>query len=153
MDISVRQMKDSDYEAVHHIDILTQKQYLGDEFDHLSEEEQEKHLFSRKSEFLINVNTGFCFVAEDEGKIIGFLLAHETLPFHGKLYIRYVGLDPKYQGKGLGVLMCNELVKKAYENNIEQITALINLDNPQSLKLCEKVGFIIKDRKEAVLEL
>ena len=146
-------MKDSDYEAVHHIDILTQKQYLGDEFDHLNEAEQEKHLVSRKSEFLINVNTGFCFVVEDEAKVIGFLLAHETLPFHGNLYIRYVGLDPEYQGRGLGVLMYNELVKKAKENKIEQITALINLDNPQSLKLCEKVGFKIKDRKEAILEL
>src|SRR3990167_1907687 len=105
MNISVRQMTLDDYEPVHQVDVLTQRQYLGQKFDELSPQEQEKHLVSRKSEFKINVDTGYSFVAEDNGQIIGFLLAYETLPFIGIIYIHYIGLNPKYQGKEIGLLL------------------------------------------------
>lgn len=153
MNISVRPMVIDDYDSVHKVDILTQRQYLSQEFDELSPEEQDEHLISRKTEFRTNVETGYCFVAEDDGQIVGFLLSHETLPFPGTLYIRYIGLDPKYQGKGIGMLLYEKLIEKAKQKHIKQINALINLDNPQSIKLHEKSGFSIKDRKEAVLEL
>jgi len=153
MSISVRLMAIDDYEAVHKVDILTQKQYLGQKFDELNLEEQEKHLVSRKTEFQINVGTGYCFVAEDDGQIIGFLLAYETLPFTGTLCIRYVGLNPEYQGMGIGLLVYEKLIEKAKQKQIKEIRALINLDNPRSIGLHEKAGFRISDRKEAVIEL
>lgn len=153
MNITVRLMDNKDYNAVHQIDILTQRQYLGTNFDDMNEEEQEKHLVSRKSEFAINVNTGYCFVSENDETIIGFLLAYETLPLHGTLYVSYIAIDPAYQGKGIGILMYRKLIEKAKQSDIKKICALINLDNPQSLKLCEKLGFKIQDRKEAIIEL
>lgn len=143
-----------DYEPVHQVDILTQRQYLGQKFDELSPEEQDKHhLVSRKSEFQINVDTGYCFVAEDNGQIIGFLLSYETLPFHGILGINYIGLNPKYQNKGVGLLLYEKLVEKAKQKGINKIKTHINLDNPKSIRLHEKAGFKLKDRKEAILEL
>lgn len=153
MNITIRPMAITDYKGVNQVDIATQKQYLGNEFDVMSKNEKQKHLVSRKSEFLINVNTGFCFVAEDNGKIVGFLLAHEALPFHGTLYIRYIGLIPDYQGKGIGLLLYQTLIEKAKQTGIKKIWGLINIDNPQSARLCEKAGFALKDRKEAILEL
>ena len=153
MNISVRPMSVDDYKSVHKVDILTQRQYLGAKFDELSTEEQDKHLVSRKSEFQTNVDTGYCFVAEDDGEIIGFLLSYETLPFRGTLYIHYIGLNPEYQGKGVGFLLYKKIIDKAKEKQIKEIRALINLDNPKSIKLHEKLGFKLSDRKEAVLEL
>jgi L-amino acid N-acyltransferase YncA len=153
MEITVRSMVDSDYEQVHKVDVLTQKQYLGEKFGQMSEEEQDSHLVSRKSEFDTNVGTGYCFVAEYEGEIIGFILAHETLPFHGTLYIRYIGISPSLQGKEIGLLLYDKLVEKARQTGIKEIRALINTDNPRSIKLHEKAGFSLIDRKEALIKL
>ena len=153
MNIKVRPMTVNDYEQVRDVDISTQRQYLGKKFDEMSEEEQNSHLVSRKSEFQINVDTGYCFVAENEKGVVGFVLAHETLPFRGKLYIRYIGIEPAVQGQGIGKLLYKKLIEDAKQANIKEIVGLVNLDNPNSIKLFGKVGFKLKDRKEAVLEL
>jgi L-amino acid N-acyltransferase YncA len=143
-----------DYEQVHNVDILTQRQYLGVKFDRMIEEEKDSHLVSRKSEFQINVDTGYCFVAEDEKKsIVGFVLAHETLPFHGKLYIRYIGVKPEIQGQGIGELLYKKLIEKAQQTSIKEVVGLVNNDNPHSIRLFEKAGFKLNDRKQAILEL
>lgn len=150
-DIIVRQLTKQDYDEVRKVDILTQKQYLKEKWDSLSNTEKEKHLISRKNEFIINVNSGYCFVAILNNKIIGFLFAYETQPFLGNIYVRYIGIDTKYQGRSVGLLLYKELIKKARKNNIKRITALINLDNPNSMKLHKKAGFNLRDRKQADL--
>jgi len=153
MDVTVRPMTMGDYSQVHKMDVLTQQQYLGNKFNKMTTEEQETHLVSRKSEFAINVDTGFCFVADFNGGIIGFILAHKTLPFHGTLFIRYIGINPAYQGKGVGLLLFKRVIEKAKENDINIIQSLINTDNPPSIKLHKKAGFKLNLRKQAVLEL
>lgn len=153
MNITTRRMKTSDYEAVRHIDILTQKQYLGQDFESMNQEEQEDHLVSRKSEFQINLTTGYCFVAEEDNKIIGFLLAYETLPFRGTVYVNYIGIHPENQGQGIGSLLYDALIDKTRQNGLKKIKALINIDNPKSIRLHQKTGFSLSDCKEAVLNL
>jgi len=149
--IVIRQLTKQDYKEVHKVDILTQKQYLGVKWNNLSNTEKEKHLVSRKNEFDINVSSGYGFVASLNNEIIGFILAYETKPFLGNIYIRYIGINTKYQGYGVGLLLYKELIKKARKNNIKRITALINLDNPNSVKMHKKAGFTLRDRKQADL--
>lgn len=151
--VVIRPLVKQDYVGVRLVDILTQKQYLGIKWNRLSDKEKDELLISRKSEFNINVNSEYCFVASLDNKIIGFILAHATQPFAGNIYIRYIGINPKYQGRGVGLLLYNELIRKAKKNKIKKINALINLDNPKSIRLHQKAGFVLKDRKEAVLEL
>lgn len=151
--VIVRKLKKQDYKGVRRVDIVTQKQYLGKKWNDLSSTEKDKHLVSRKSEFDINLNSGYCFVAILNNEIIGFILAYETLPFLGNIYIRYIGINTEYQGRGIGLILYQELIKKARKNKIKKITALINLDNPNSIKLHKKVGFDLKDRKQADLNL
>ena len=146
-------MKMSDYSQVHEVDILTQQQYLGNKFIEMKTKERETHLVSRKSEFAINVDTGYCFVAENSGQVVGFILAYETLPFHGTLFIHYIGINPTYQGKGIGFVLFKRIIEKSKKNNISAIQSLINIDNPPSVKLHEKAGFKISLRKQAILEL
>lgn len=151
--IVVRKLAKQDYEQVRNVDILTQKQYLGTKWNKLTDTEKEKCLVSRKNEYDSNVHSGYCFVASLNHKIIGFILAYETQPFLGNIYIRYIGINTKYQGRGIGFLLYKKLIKIARKNNIKRITALINLDNPNSLNLHVKSGFLLKDRKEATLNL
>lgn len=153
MNIAIRLMKMSDYSQVNNVDVLTQQQYLGKTFNEMTPKEQETHLVSRKSGFALNVATGYCFVAETNEEIVGFILAYETLPFHGTISIRYIGVNPKYQGKGIGLLLIKKIIEKAKENNIGVIRSLINTDNQPSIKLHKNAGFAIRLREEAVLEL
>ena len=151
--IVVRAVQLEDYSGVRRVDELTQRQYRGAAWDQLSEEAKEPYLVSRPSEFAINVETGYGFVALREDEVVGFVFAHETLPFPGDLSIRSVGVDPAYQGTGIGLLLYAQLIEHAKQQAIKSITALINLDNPPSMKLHQKAGFWLRDRKEAVLNL
>ena len=151
--INIREMKADDYPGVRAVDELTQRQYLGSQWDHLTRTEKDVHLQSRQSEFELNLQTGYCFVAVMNETVIGFVLAHETLPFRDMVYIRYVAIHPDYQGGGIGSLLYQVAIDKARQNGIEKISALINLDNSKSIKLHEKLGFELIDRKEAILSL
>lgn len=150
---NVREMKQEDYRGVRLVDERTQRQYLGSQWDRLSEGEKETHLKSRLSEFEVNLDTGYCFVALINKKVVGFVFANETRPFRGKLYIRHIAVHPDYQGQGIGLLLYKKLIKKTKRTQIGEIVALINTDNPQSIKLHEKAGFILKDRKETILKV
>ena len=63
------------------------------------------------------------------------------------------GVSPKTQGKDIGLLLYQKLIKKAKQAGIKKIWSLINIDNPQSMKLHEKIGFKLNDRKEAILDM
>lgn len=151
--IIIRKLKLTDYSGVRQVDELTQSQYLGEKWEKFSLNEKERHLVSRKKEFKINFQTGYSLVATMNKKIIGFLLAHETLPFHGTLYIHHIAIEPNFQGKGVGGLLYKKLIKLAKLSKIKNITALINTDNPKSIKLHKKLGFKLQDRKEAILKV
>lgn len=153
MQINTRLMSISDFEQVQEIDILTQVQYLGNKFNDFSPEEKKKHLVSRQEDFEINVETKLCCVAEDNNTVIGFLFAHQLLPLKDFIFVRYIAVHPQYQDKGVGSLLYAELIKNAKKKKVKQIRSLINLDNQKSIKLHEKLGFELCDRKEAILNL
>lgn len=154
MGLHIRPLSVKDYEQVRKLDLEEQRRYLGQKFYLLSPEEQEKHLVvSQKPEFQISVDTGYCFVAEENERIIGILFAYEKLPFRGHLFVQYVCIDPDYQRRGVATLLYKNLIEKAKENYIQTIQGLINLDNAKSIAFHEKVGFKIRDQKEAILYL
>lgn len=151
--INIRAMQSDDYLGVRAIDELTQRQYLGALWDQLLEGEQQAHLQSRQSEFDLNLQTGYCFVGIANAMVVGFVLAHEILPFRNTVYIRHIAIHPAYQGNGIGPLLYKAVIGKARERGMEKIATLINLDNPRSMKLHAKMGFDLIDRKEAILSL
>jgi ribosomal protein S18 acetylase RimI-like enzyme len=151
--INIREMALDDYVGVRAVDELTQRQFLGASWDMLEETAKEAHLKSRRSEFELNLATGYCFVGLLGESVVGFVLALETLPFRGTLYIRHIAVHPAYQGSGVGTSLYRTLVAKARRSGIRKITALINLDNLESIKLHEKLGFELIERKQAFLVL
>lgn len=74
-----------------------------------------------------------------------------TLPFEDKVYIKHIAIDPALQGRGIGVFLYGKLIEKVKKNSVREIVALINLDNPKSIRLHEKLEFDLKDRKQACL--
>ena len=87
--IVIRELTFKDINGVRIIDVLTQKEYLGEQWDLLSDEEKETFLKSRKSEFMLNCKTGYSFVANKDSCIVGFLFAYENVPYKDEIFIRY----------------------------------------------------------------
>ena len=142
----VRPIEVTDYKDLKEIDILTQIQYLGQEkWDRLSREEKETHLVIQQPDYDGFAKSGYSLLAESEGKILGFILAFETVQVHQELYCKYIAVNPSCQGQGIGVMLFKNLIDIAKKNNIKKIWSLINPDNPNSIKAHLKVGFKLND--------
>lgn len=151
---TIRLMKKADYPFVRIIDDLTQLQYRGESWQRLTNSEKELDLVINKKQFDVNLSTGYSLVAiKTDKKIIGFLLAYETFPFKGTIHVRHIAILPEYQGKGIGKLFYIKLIKIAKKHDIKEIQALINTDNPRSIKMHKDAGFKIDERKEATYAL
>jgi len=146
-------MESTDYSGVMDVDILTQKQYLGEKWNNLTKQERKECLVARKPYFNEYLREAYSFVAKLDDQTIGFLLAKKVNPYKNKLYIEYVAIDPKLQGKGIGLMLYKSLIKKARKTDVSVIEAVINIDNPNSIILHEKAGFTLQDRKVATLKL
>ncbi|MEX2738672.1 MAG: N-acetyltransferase family protein [Candidatus Wukongarchaeota archaeon] len=152
-DSIVRKLQFKDIDGVRNVDGLTQRRYRGKEWDTFSEEEKEKFMKSRKNEFEINCKSVFSFVAVKDGEIVGFLFAHENLPFKDGIVVRHIAVHPNFQKKGIGKKMYGALIDKAKKEGKKTISSSINPDNMPSIKLHKQVGFRVTDWKHASLEL
>ncbi|MCW4012625.1 MAG: GNAT family N-acetyltransferase [Candidatus Bathyarchaeota archaeon] len=48
------------------------------------------------------------FVAEEEGRLAGFVWVHTHGAFLAAPYLRFIAVDPEYQGRGVGTLLLKE---------------------------------------------
>ena len=152
-ELRIRKLESKDFSQVREIDDLTLRAYVGDKWDKYSEKKKETLRKSRESEFDINVKTGYSLVAEQSSRIVGFILACETLPFKGTVYIRHIAVHPDFQSQGIGEKLLRSLIDKAKKNEIDKIWSGISVDNLSSIRLHEKAGFRLVDRKIAYLNI
>jgi L-amino acid N-acyltransferase YncA len=98
------------------------------------------------------VRAGTSFVAEEKGKVIGYV-ASQTMPsLHGvtkTLWIEYIVVQQGFRRRKIGLALLSKLLDYAKQNGIDEIYATINPDNPASIQLALKAGFDVKDWKIA----
>lgn len=59
-----------------------------------------------------------------------------------------IAVTEKYLGMGLGVIMMNQLITFAKQNGVKQIKLSVDNDNTSAIKLYEKLGFKLTEKKE-----
>ncbi|MBZ4035555.1 GNAT family N-acetyltransferase [Flavobacterium sp. 17A] len=117
-----------------------------------------------------------CFVAEENNEIIGavniykggdieelrnpiieYVRKHYNPEFdpefetrEGEYYIDSLGVNPKYQGKGIGSQLLQFLIDKYVHKNKEVLGLLVEEDNPSAKKLYLKLGFKVVGSKTLV---
>lgn len=69
----------------------------------------------------------------------------ETQP--GEYYIDCIGVNPDYQGKGIGSKMLQFLIDEYVHKKNETLGLLVDKDNPNAKKLYLKLGFKIVGKK------
>ena len=155
----VRLLQEKDFEAFKRLFDEAYSEYL--EFlRHRSHEQfleavEEKEEVTREG-FDFYVQTGTCFVAEEEGKVVGYV-ASQTMPsLHGvnkTLWIEYIVVQQRLRRRKIGLALLKKLLDYASQTRIDEIYATINPDNPASIQLALKAGFDVKDWKIATYNI
>jgi L-amino acid N-acyltransferase YncA len=123
--------------------------YFGDEWDMLDNKKKESVLKSNRREFGTNCESRYSFVSLLDEKIVGFIFAHEDLPFKDSILIRHIAVHPEYQRIGIGESLFNAVISQAKKEEKKSIKSSINPDNQSSIILHEKMGFEVSDWKQA----
>lgn len=151
MIIDVRPMSSKDYLEIREVDISTQKQYLKKQWKIFSAEERKRHLITCGKMFNMYSTSGFSLVATVDKKIVGFLLAYQSN--FKEVFIKCIAVKPDMQHKGIGTKLLVYLEKLSKKKDIIEIISFINIDNPVSLHLHEKLRYKFEIRIEAKKKL
>jgi len=159
MALIVRPMNNEDYEPYKKLFEEAYSEYLESLRLNNPQQYKKEKLEKRKvtqARFSFYLKTGSSFVAEDKGKVIGYI-ASQTISymrgFDKLLWIEYVVVKIERRRRGVGTALLNKLIEYAKHNSINQIYTTINPDNKASIKLHQKVGFNVKSWKVASLPI
>ncbi len=92
----------------------------------------------------INRDPLACFVAEFEGRTVGFILGEIrgwefAIPRCGWLEI--MGVDPSFQGKGVGRRLAEALFNYFIENDINAVMTMVNWNDVHLVEYFRSLGF------------
>ena len=109
-ELRIRQMTENDWEGILEID----KNITGKDRTPSWPQKVSSHLKTH--------SPSLSFVAEEEGRVVGFILAdirgaEYALPLAG--WIDGVGVDPAYQGQGIGRKLIETCIEECHLNGIK----------------------------------
>ncbi len=93
------------------------------------------HLSWFKNKYFENQNNA-CFILGHREMIVGYC----RLDSENNSYAVSIAIDPDYHGKGLGTILLSESLRQLDTNKV--VLATVRKDNPASLRIFEKNGFI-----------
>ena len=87
----------------------------------------------------------YCYVAESDGKIVGFLLA-TTIQKEGTAwkkygYISWLGIDEAFQRKNLARRLYRKLEDELLEDGVRMVIADTDGDNREAIEFFKVIGF------------
>ena len=95
-----------------------------------------------KEQSLIEKNA--FFVAESEGKVVGYMISYILSGGFGlkkSAWIAQLGVDPKYMGQGIGDSLAREIFKFCKKTGIQDIYTSVRWDSTDLLSFFKTLGF------------
>ena len=130
--VSIRRMKFEDADAVSHIYCLITQNTVDEKF----KKRVQSHSVSNENEAP--------FVAELDGKVIGFMISYVLkLGFEAEksAYIATMGIHPKHMGQTIGVAMIKEVFDFYKSLNITRVYTSVRWDATDILSFFKTVDF------------
>jgi GNAT superfamily N-acetyltransferase len=93
---------------------------------------------------LVNDVKSVCFVAEDKGRLVGYIAAApKDISYRKSRYLEIdnMGVIPIYRSKGVGSLLMAEAKKWARENNYQKLFVNSYFKNEKAIRFYQKCGF------------
>ena len=91
---------------------------------------------------LLEHNPETCFVLEEDGLVVGCVLGG----FDGRRgLVHHLAVDPKFQGRGYGRALMDELDRLFKEMGVVKYSFWIEVDNPQAIDFYQHIGYDLRD--------
>ena len=78
------------------------------------------------------------FVLENDGNIVGYVGVWIT---YEQSQITAIGIDPQYQGQGLGRYLMEEMIQFAIEQGCDVMSLEVRISNYKAISLYQSLGF------------
>ncbi|PJO44807.1 GNAT family N-acetyltransferase [Lysinibacillus xylanilyticus] len=85
------------------------------------------------------------FVAEKDGKLVGFLIGFLSQTHPNEAYIHFVGVHPEYRKHNIGKHLYNNFFNAVKQNNRSVVRCVTSPVNKVSIAYHTKMGFEIED--------
>jgi diaminobutyrate acetyltransferase len=83
----------------------------------------------------------YCFIAEDNGKIIGFVMGIVPQSISHTYFLWDIGIDSSYQRQGIGTALLKEIENELEKLGFIRIEVTIDPVNTSSQKFFEEMGY------------
>ena len=100
--------------------------------------------FKRVVEDHAQGNNEACFVAESDGKVVGFMISYILTAGFGmakSAWIATLGVDPNCMGQGIGASLAEETFKYYKSQGIENVYTSVRWDSSDMLSFFKTLGF------------
>ena len=100
--------------------------------------------FKRVVEEHARNNAEACFVAEKDGKVVGFMVSYILTAGFGmpkSAWIATLGVDPNCMGQGIGANLAQEILKYYQARGIENVYTSVRWDSTDLLSFFKTLGF------------
>ena len=100
--------------------------------------------FKRMVEELAQSTGNMSYVAEYQGKIVGYMITYLLSGGFGiekSAWIADVGVEPKFMGQGIGKALANEIFKFYSDRKIKNIYTSVRWDSTDMLSFFKTLGF------------
>ena len=139
--LNTRQFEDQDAGRVSKILSAAFKSFLLDNFDDLSKAHFEpEEISARVTKAPGRFGETIAFVAEDDGKVIGYI--EVTAGKNGLGMLDIIGVDPECFSKGVGKALMAQAEKFWAKHNQRKIATCVSAHNTKALIYYIKNGFI-----------
>ncbi len=140
--VTIREAQQADVEALGEL-----KTTLDAETDFLGygagERKKDSQKLAERIRAMHEENAGAIFVAEDNGKLVGEMGAHQGSTQRRKHSAGLgIGVLKAYQGQGVGTKLFESMELWARKNNIHRIELEVMEHNAHAIELYEKLGFV-----------
>jgi ribosomal protein S18 acetylase RimI-like enzyme len=130
-DVVMRRMRKEDAEGISRIDAAITKTRGRLDFKRIVEEEVERAADAS-------------FVAEVNGKVVGYMMSYVTWGNFGAdkcAWVAMFGVDPKLMGQGIGQKLAEEIFKFHKSKGITDIFTSVRWDSTDILSFFKTLGF------------
>lgn len=153
MSVTVRSIQESDAEPF----IALRRQIFGEtKFMLIEPDEVRLSVDEQRSRIksILSCSNSHIFIAEDEGKLVGFLYAGGG-EFRRSAHAAHIALGvlAEFHSQGIGTQLFAALERWAKQARITRLELTVMPHNPRAIHLYEKVGFTVEGKKRNSLRV
>jgi len=158
--VEIRALKENDRGHVRALELFCIREYLEGSlhksWDQLSHDLIDELGASSHNSFDHYLKSGLCFVALEDGHIVGFVFGQMVDYINNVpkvLWVESIAVHPNHRRKGIAYKLLKKAATDAKKKGAKAVQSTIMSDLAASVMLHKKLGFFMDGRKVAFLDL